>query len=172
VIARRTFLRMAAVCAPLQALPRATHAAEIVRWPTRQAPVPLDAVDLSGRSWNLPALRGRGVLLNFWASWCEPCRAEMPTLQQLADFYGDDRLAVLALNFKEAPAVAARFAARTQLKLPILMDPSGEMARRWQVKVFPTTILIGADGRPRWRVRGEMDWTSQEAGRLVEGLFS
>jgi thiol-disulfide isomerase/thioredoxin len=169
---RRTFLRMAAVCAPLQALPRATHAAEIVRWPTRQAPVPLDAVDLSGRSWNLPALRGRGVLLNFWASWCEPCRAEMPTLQQRADFYGDDRLSVLALNFKEAPAVAARFAARTQLKLPVLLDPSGDNARRWQVKVFPTTILFGSDGHPRWRVRGEMDWTSQEAGRLVEGLFS
>jgi thiol-disulfide isomerase/thioredoxin len=169
---RRTFLRVAAVGVSFQVITRAARAADIVRWPARQAAAPLDAVDLSGRAWNLPALRGRAVLLNFWASWCEPCRAEMPTLQQLADFYGDDRLAVLALNFKEAPAVAARFAARTQLKLPVLLDPSGDNARRWQVKVFPTTILIGSDGRPRWRVRGEMDWTSQEAGRLVEGLFS
>ena len=96
----------------------------------------------------------------------------MPTLQQLAEFYGDDRLAVLALNFKEAAPVAARFAARTGLKLPILLDPAGEIARRWEVKVFPTTILIGADGLPRWRVRGEMDWTSLEAGRIVEALFA
>jgi len=170
--ARRTFLHLAAAWGSLQVFSGAAQAAEVVPWPGRQPPAGLDALDLSGRAWKLRALRGRGVLLNFWASWCEPCRAEMPTLQQLADFYGDDRLAVLALNFKEAPATAARFAARTQLRLPVLMDPAGEHARRWQVKVFPTTVLIGADGRPRWRVRGEMDWTSREAGRLVEGLFT
>ena len=131
-----------------------------------------EAMDLAGRAWTPESLRGRAVLLNFWASWCEPCRAEMPTLQQLSDFYGDDKLAVLALNFKEAPATAARFATRTGLKLPVLLDPQGDIARRWEVKVFPTTILIAADGRPRWRVRGEMDWSSLEAGRVVESLLS
>jgi thiol-disulfide isomerase/thioredoxin len=153
-----------------QALPAA--AGEVQAWPARKPAPALEAADLDGGAWSLPALRGRAVLLNFWASWCEPCRAEMPTLQQLADFYGEDRLAVLALNFKEAPATARRFAARTGLKVPVLPDAAGEIARRWEVKVFPTTVLIGADGRPRWRVRGEMDWSGKEAGRLVESLFA
>ena len=167
---RRTYLRLAAAWCASQAL--AGVAGEVHAWPAKRPAPALEALDLTGRAWSLPALRGRGVLLNFWASWCEPCRAEMPTLQQLADFYGEDRLAVLAVNFKEAPGPAGRFAARTGLKLPVLLDPAGDIARRWEVKIFPTTVLIGADGRPRWRVRGEMDWTGKEAGRLVEGLLS
>src|SRR4029453_1787537 len=55
-------------------------------------------VDTTGKTWLPTDLRGRAVLLNFWASWCEPCRAEMPTLQQVADFYGPERLLVLAIN--------------------------------------------------------------------------
>ena len=168
---RRTYLRFAAGWLALGGLD-AARAAETLPWPSRKPAPSLDATDLSGRPWSLPALRGRAVLINFWASWCEPCRAEMPTLQQLAEFYGEDRLVVLAVNFKEAPAIATRFAARTGLKLPILPDPSGEIAKRWDVKVFPTTVLIGADGRPRWRVRGELDWTGLDAGRMVEALFA
>jgi thiol-disulfide isomerase/thioredoxin len=169
---RRNCLRLGVAWLASHAAAGSAGAAETMPWPAGKALPALDAVDLSGRAWTLSALRGRAVLLNFWASWCEPCRAEMPTLQQLADFYGEDRLAVLALNFKEAPGTAARFAARTGLKLPVLLDPAGEVARRWEVKVFPTTVLIGADGRPRWRVRGEMDWTTLEAGRMVEALFA
>jgi thiol-disulfide isomerase/thioredoxin len=163
-------LRLAAAWCVSQALP--AFAGEVQAWPAAKPAPALDALDLSGRPWSLPALRGRAVLLNFWASWCEPCRAEMPTLQQLADFHGEDRLAVLAVNFKEAPGTARRFATRTGLKLPVLLDPAGEIARRWDVRIFPTTVLVGADGRPRWRVTGEMDWTGQEAGRLVDGLWS
>ncbi|MDB5875540.1 MAG: TlpA family protein disulfide reductase [Ramlibacter sp.] len=169
---RRNWLRFTSACAAASVLPATANAAEVLRWPAPQPLPALDAVDLSGRNWSLPALHGRGVVLNFWASWCEPCRAEMPTLQQLADFYGEEQVTVLALNFKESPATAARFARQTGMKLPVLLDPGGEIARRWQVKVFPTTVLVGADGRPRWRVRGEMDWTGKEAGRLVEALLS
>ena len=166
---RRTYLRLAAAWCASQAV--SAFASDVQPWSARKPAPPLEATDLNGRAWSLPALKGRAVVLNFWASWCEPCRAEMPTLQQLADFYGDDRLVVLAVNFKEAPGPAGRFATRTGLKLPVLLDREGEIARRWEVKIFPTTVLVGADGRPRWRVTGEMDWTGNEAGRLVEGLW-
>jgi thiol-disulfide isomerase/thioredoxin len=143
--------------------------AELQPWPARAAAPALETVDLQGRAWQLP-LAGRAVALNFWASWCEPCRAEMPTLRTLADLYSD-QLTVLALNFKERPSTVARFAQQTGTTLPILLDPLGDHARAWGVKVFPTTILIAPDGRPRWRVRGEWDWSSAEAGRVVEGLW-
>lgn len=145
-------------------------ASERVRpWPRERAAPPVDLVDVQGRRWTAPA-GGRAVALNFWASWCEPCRSEMPTLQQLADFYAD-RLAVIALNYKERAATAQRFARQGGLTLPIVLDPDGDTAKRWEVKVFPTTILIDTAGRARWRVQGEMDWSSREALALVEGLW-
>ena len=130
----------------------------------------LDLLDTTGQRWRAADLPGRPVLLNFWASWCEPCRAEMPSLQALADVYGPDKLLVLAINFKEPPARALRFAQSTGVTLPVLLDTQGLLARQWGVKVFPTTLLVDARNRPKSRVQGEVDWTGQAAGRLVAGL--
>lgn len=168
---RRTLLRSLAPVGWLATgNSHAQHA--LTDWPAGQPLPAIEALDLQGRPWRLAELRGRPVLLNFWASWCEPCRAEMPTLQALAELYGPEQLAVVALNFKEAPATVARFVQRTGLRLPVLLDREGAVARACAVKVFPTTLLIGADGRPRQRVRGELDWTGAEAERLVQGLLA
>ena len=111
------------------------------------------------------------MLLNCWASWCEPCRAEMPTLQQVADLYGADKLLVLAVNFKESAARALQFAKTTGIKLPVLLDSAGRAAGQWGVKVFPTTLMLDNRGQARHRVKGEVDWTSSAPGKLIEGLF-
>ena len=149
------------------------HAAsyELERWPTQQAVPDIQGTDLQGHSWRLSQLKGRAVLLNFWASWCEPCRMEMPTLQQLADIYGPDKLVVLTVNFKESPRQIARYVQSTGMALAVLPDPQGEIAARFGVRVFPTTVLIDTRGQVRQRVRGEMDWTGQEAAKLVEALW-
>jgi len=128
-------------------------------------------VDTNGKTWRAADLRGRAVMLNFWASWCEPCRAEMPTLQQVADFYGADKLLVLAVNFKEPAARALQFAKTTGVTLPVLLDLDGKVARGWGVKVFPTTLMIDHTGRPRQRVTGEVDWTGAAAEKLIAGLL-
>lgn len=140
-------------------------------WP-RGAPTPaLTTIDLQGQAVKLADLKGRAVLLNFWASWCEPCRTEMPLLQDLPGLIGEDRLAVIALNFKEPPQRALRFVSQTQLSLPVWLDPLGEHARAWGVRVFPTTVLIDRQGRARQRVRGEVDWTGREALDWVDRLL-
>jgi len=145
---------------------------ELQPW-AKGKPVPqLEGVDLKGRTWKLADLRGKAVLINFWASWCEPCRAEMPSLQTLAEFYGPDKLVVLAVNFKEGVYATQRFVERSKLQLPVLLDPFGETARQWGATAFPTTILIGADGRVRGMVRGEMDWLSPQAAKTVEPLLA
>jgi thiol-disulfide isomerase/thioredoxin len=144
---------------------------EVVPWSARK-PVPsLQGSDLNGRVWRLGDLRGKAVLVNFWASWCEPCRAEMPSLQSLAQRIGPEKLAVLAVNFKESGATAQRYADRAGLQLPILLDPDGLLARQWGVTVFPSTVLIAADGHVRGVLRGELDWSGQEATRLVTPLL-
>ena len=142
---------------------------EVTPWP---GPVSgLGLVDTTGKTWQSSDLQGRAVLLNFWASWCEPCRAEMPTLQQVADLYGPEKLLVLAINFKESAASALRFANTTGVHLPVLLDTTGKVAGQWGVKVFPTTLMMDYRGRARHRIKGEVDWTSSAAGQMIEGLL-
>ncbi|MES2786848.1 MAG: TlpA disulfide reductase family protein [Pseudomonadota bacterium] len=145
------------------------RAAEVTAWPPpRRAPA-FEAMDSSGRTWTLADVRGRVVLLNFWATWCEPCRAEMPALAQLAK--SESRIAVLAVNFKENASRAERFMQSAAPDIPVLLDTDGSVAKAWGVKIFPTTVVIARDGQVRWRVRGEFDWTAQEAAQLLAPLL-
>jgi thiol-disulfide isomerase/thioredoxin len=159
-------------------------------WPRGKAVPDFAGVDLQGTPWNLKALRGQPVLINFWASWCEPCRAEMPSLQALAEQQGvgqgdikpstgkpNNGIAatnsaphVLAVNFKESSATAQRFVRQTQLRLPVLLDLDGSMAKQWGVSIFPSTVLFGADGKVRGTVVGELDWTSPAAQPVLRLL--
>ncbi len=141
-------------------------------WPAKKALPVLEVTDLQGQVWRLTDLRGKAVLINFWASWCEPCRAEMPALEALALRYGPEKLQVLAINFKESDATVQRFVQRSALKLPVLLDPQGQLARQWGVSVFPSTVLIGADGRVQGVVRGEFDWSGPQAERRLAALLA
>lgn len=129
-------------------------------------------MDLNGRRWRLDELKGRCVVLNFWATWCPPCLHEMPGLQQLADFYDPQSLVVLAVNVKEPPSRIRRFVQSTGLRLPVLLDPEGSVARAWGVKIFPSTVLIDARGQPRHWVRGEVDWSAPEALGWIDRLMA
>jgi thiol-disulfide isomerase/thioredoxin len=126
--------------------------------------------DLQGSEWRLPALRGRVVLLNFWASWCEPCKEEMPSLQALADRHAD-RLVVLTINLKESPEAIARFVRSSGLHLPVVRDADGSLARAWGVRIYPSTVLIDAQGRVRSVVRGGLDWAGEEGVKLLGPLL-
>ena len=149
-------------------------------WPRGKAVPELSGADLQGNSWSLKVLRGQPVLINFWASWCEPCRAEMPSLQAIAEPHeGEPREGkllpratpqVLAVNFKESPAAAQRFVNQTQLRLPVLLDANGTMAKQWGVSIFPSTVLVGADGKVRGTVVGALDWTSEAAQPVLRRL--
>ena len=172
---RRHFLKTTLAASSSLALPLA-HAQDVAReaydvsaWAGPLAGFSL--VDTDGKNWAPADFKGRAVLLNFWASWCEPCRAEMPSLQQLADLHGPDQLLVLAINFKEKPARALQFAKSTGLRLPVLLDMDGQAAHRWGVKVFPSTLAIGKTGQPRLRIQGEVDWRGTGAQKIIAGLL-
>jgi len=137
---------------------------------TRGAPPPLALIDLAGRRHTLADHRGKVVLVNFWATWCEPCRDEMPSLARLRASLGG-RLVVLAVNYGESKPRVADFLARLGVDLPVLLDPNREAPRAWRVRVLPTSFVVGPDGRVRYTVVGEVDWTSPEALRAVRGLL-
>lgn len=115
-------------------------------------------------------MRGKAVLLNFWASWCEPCRTEMPALQTLAA-REQTHLQVLTINLKESPEAIARFVQATALSLPVLRDPLGDTARAWGVRIYPSTVLLDRHGVPRATVRGALDWAGAEGEALWRPLL-
>jgi thiol-disulfide isomerase/thioredoxin len=117
-------------------------------------------------------LHGRPVLLNFWATWCEPCREEMPSLQALARRHESDALAVLMVNYRESESTIRRFLERTPLALPVLLDRDGSAARDWTSRVFPTTVLIDRSGRPRHQVVGAVDWAGDDARQWLRELLA
>ena len=169
---RRGALAASLACAAL-ALPGLARAAHIVRpWPAAKATPPLMLVDLDGKAWSLAALKGRPVLLNFWASWCEPCRAEMPSLELLQTRHEKAGLVILSVNYQEPLPKIRRFLETLPFSLPILLDRDGDAASVWTPRVFPTTVLIDRGGAPRSSVIGELDWLGDTARALVEPLLA
>ena len=140
-------------------------------WPRGRGTPAVQLPGLDGAAWSLAAARGRPVLLNFWASWCEPCRAEMPSLQQLAERHRDQGLQVLAINYREGESAVRRFLGATGLGLPVLYDRDGAAAKAFGVRTFPATVAIDRQGKVQFVVTGEVDWSSPAAQRWVAALF-
>ncbi len=143
---------------------------EVQKWPAGRVAPTRQATDMNGKVWLLKDLGGKAVMLNFWASWCESCRAEMPSLQTFAQTHAD-QLVVLTINVKEQHSRVSQFVQRTALELPVVLDPSGTSARAWGITIYPSTVLIDSRGTVRSVVRGEVDWSAQAALKLLQPLL-
>ena len=145
---------------------------QLQRWPS-QLPTPsLKLRDLDGRLWDSAELRGKVVVLNFWASWCEPCVNEMPMLNVLARTQAAVQSpVVLGINFKESSSAVQDFMSRHRIDYPVLLDSAGVHMTSWSKGVLPTTILIGRDGRARWRITGEIDTVDPRFTKALELLL-
>ena len=134
-------------------------------------PPPLRLAGLDGRGHDLAQLRGRVVLVNFWASWCPPCVREMPSMQRLQDKLADRPFTILAINMAESDQDVRAFLARMKVDFPVLLDADGAVLKRWKVFVFPTSFVLDAQGRIRLGVFGEVEWDSPEVMEKLVGLL-
>jgi thiol-disulfide isomerase/thioredoxin len=135
------------------------------------APPPLKLFDLDGRAQDLAQLRGRVVLVNFWASWCPPCVREMPSMQRLKEKLAGKPFAILAVNMAESDESVHAFLSKMKMDFPVLMDRDGAVLKSWKVFVFPTSFVLDAEGRIRLGVFGEVEWDSPEViAKVVELL--
>ena len=127
---------------------------------------------LDGSRVGLEAYRGNVVLLNFWATWCPPCRAEMASMEELYRGYSNRGLILLAVSTDVGGAEVVRpYIQSRGLTFPILLDPRGAVAHRYAVRVLPTTYLIDPAGHIVAREVGARGWAGARARRLVEGLL-
>jgi cytochrome c biogenesis protein CcmG, thiol:disulfide interchange protein DsbE len=139
-------------------------------WPGGPTPQ-LSLRDLTGREVNLADLKGKVVLVNFWATWCAPCIQEMPSMQRLQDKLGLAGFEVLAINYQEGQARINDFLKKRPLKLTILRDHDGSVRTGWGVRVFPTTFVIDTEQRIRYTVTGDMDWSSPKVESQIRELL-
>ena len=137
-------------------------AGELKPWTGGTTP-PLVLKDLQGATHDLANYRGKVVLVNFWATWCAPCRDEMPSMQHLKRKLAGRPFEVLAINLAESENKVSDFLRRYPLDFTILLDRNSEARRDWKVKVLPTSFVIGPDGRIRYSVVGELDWADEYA---------
>lgn len=102
--------------------------------------------DISGKEVSLNELKGKAVMLNFWGTWCEPCRTEMPALQKAFDKYQKQGFVVIGINIAETDIAAADFARRYGLKFPIWMDRDREVVQLYHIGPIPSTLFINPEG--------------------------
>jgi len=140
--------------------------------PSPPTPAPsLELVDLQGTRHRLADYRGKVVLVNFWATWCVPCREEMPSIERLRASLEGRPFAVLAVNLAEPEARIHKFLEAVPLRFPVLLDRDAKAARAWQAKLLPATYIVGPDGAIRYRHLGELDWSKPEVRRVIVGLM-
>ena len=127
---------------------------------------------LDGDTHDLARMKGKVVIVNFWATWCEPCRDEMPSLQRLRDTFSAQGLEVWAVNLDEPESRVRGFLEKVPLKFTLLLDPGKEAAKAWSARILPASYVIGRDGRVHLSALGEIDWNDAAVVKRIEGLLA
>ena len=127
---------------------------------------------VEGDTASLDALRGRVVILNFWASWCEPCRPEMPQFDALHRELQSEGLTVLGLNAGEEEDAVRRFARELGLRFPLVLDPDGAIRSAYGVVGLPTTFVLDREGRVAARAIGPLDWAQPDVLEVLRAVLA
>ena len=170
-MANRRGVRIAAATA---ALGLAILAFALWVWGRTPALAPDFAVpNLAGQAVRLSAYRGQVVLVNLWATWCPPCREEMPSMQKLYDRLKDRGFVLLAVSQDETgPETVKSFVEQMKITFPVLVDPDGDVGRKFGVWGYPESFVVDREGRVVERVIGPRDWASATEVAQIEALLA
>ncbi len=127
--------------------------------------------DLTGRETSLNAFRGKVVFLNFWATWCGPCRAEIPSMEKLYTELKDQGFTIVAVNSQESAEQVSAFVQEMGMSFPVLLDSAGKAGATYTVRAIPTTYIIDPQGSIRGRMVGTREWYTPQIISLVKDLL-
>ena len=128
--------------------------------------------DPGGKKVSLKDFRGKLVMLNFWATWCVPCREEMPTMERLYQEFKNKGFVIVAVDVKDKKTDALAFIKELKLTFPVVFDPEGEVGLLYGAWGLPATYLIGPKGEGLARMWGPADWYSPGARALIQALLN
>ena len=158
-------LAMAALGACSKAPPPKPEIAEGKPFP------PISVVDSAANALDDPSLRGKMLILNVWATWCPPCRREMPSLERLSKTLDPKRFAVLGLSTDQDERLAAEFLMQNGITFTNFFDENARLSREWNLKVYPETFVIAPDGKLVRRIPGLREWDSPEVMAELEAMY-
>jgi peroxiredoxin len=144
----------------------------VTKVPNLAPPVDFNLLDLNGKRVILSGLKGKIVFLNFWATWCSPCREEMPSMQKLNARFKDKDFAMLAVSLKEPASVVEKFFKDYSLTFTALLDSDGELMTPYRIRGIPNTYIIDRDGTIIGKAFGPRKWDDQQAIALFEHLIN
>jgi len=127
--------------------------------------------DLKGNQVTLKNLKGRVVFLNFWATWCPPCRVEMPSMERLYQELKDKGLVMLAVDMQESEKLVKEFFKEFNLSFTALLDLDGDISFLYGIRGIPTTYIIDREGKIFGKAVGPRDWSSQDSMQLFQSLL-
>jgi len=127
---------------------------------------------LEGKTKSLGSYKGKVVFLNFWATWCGPCRLEMPSMESIYKKFNDKGLEILAVNCSEDKATVSSYMINEGFTFPALLDLDGKVRSAYGVQSIPTTFLIDRDGMIVLRLVGSIDWDTPKIHAALESLLS
>lgn len=146
-------------------------AMRVTRLPTAVPMATFDLKALDGGTIRSKELDGKVILLNFWATWCGPCKEEMPSLAKLQAQFDSTRFQVVTVTTDIHPRGIKQFLDHLGIHLPVLFDESEDVSRAFMVRGLPTTVLITQDGRTIGRAVGPRAWDSEESVALVRHVL-
>lgn len=152
------------------ALAAAAAAGPLTPLPSRPPAPDFELQGIDDETYRLRDYRGKVVVINFWATWCPPCRKEMPSMQRAWERWRKHGIELLAVNVGESDDEVFAFAAEYDLKFPVLLEPSGRLIRRWGAVGLPSTFVVDPQGRVVYRATGEREWDSDEIFDLLLAL--
>ena len=124
-----------------------------------------------GRNVRLDELRGQVVLVNFWATWCGPCREEMPRLDTLYQKYHKSGFVLLGVNVDDDPRTALATAAKLNVSFPVLLDTDKKVSKLYDLSTMPSTVVIDRDGKMRFLHRGYREGVEADYEQQIRGLL-
>jgi len=127
--------------------------------------------DLKGSAVSLRDFEGKVIFLNFWATWCPPCRIEMPDMEKLWQKFKDEDFVILAVDLRERKDKVSSFVKENGYTFPVLLDSGGEVANTYGITAIPTTYLLDPRGRIVGKALGARHWVSDDAFKLIEHLL-
>jgi peroxiredoxin len=169
-------LLMTVVCGPAgagqDAIATLIKPLNLIAYRAGTIPPPFGGKTPAARPYSLAELRGKVVIVNFWASWCADCRPEMPALERLHRDFASRGLVMIGINAREDAATIRRYAKDLALTFPLIVDKDGTINALYGVVGLPATFIIGRDGRAVAFAVGTREWAGAPARALIEALLA